>query len=207
MAGGRPGDEGRRRRLAPYPLLQLRLRSASARGELPAARPFPSLRVHADAGTDQGAHGRPGNRTGADQPLRRSRQVRGQAPPGLHLQRPGGQGVAQGARVPGRRCRAHDPAVHGPGHEFGCARRLQPGVETGSRAVRQGVRQAARHLRQRALPPRQVDDRHLRTDERFRFHGQPGGKCPPQPDGQGARSHAGGWQMASRRRFQAHPYL
>jgi 3-(3-hydroxy-phenyl)propionate hydroxylase len=45
-----------------------------------------------------------------------------------------------------RRCRASDPAVHGPGHVRGNPRRRQPGLETCGCAQRQCARRTARYL-------------------------------------------------------------
>ena len=52
-----------------------------------------------------------------------ARQRASRAPRGVHLPRTLGEPVARGSRVPGRRRRAPDAAVHGPGPVLGSARR------------------------------------------------------------------------------------
>jgi len=82
--------------------------------------------------------------------------------------------MARRARVPGRRRRPHDAAVHRPGHE--CRRGATPSTWRGSstRCWPIRLRRAARHVPERAPAACAQHDPHGRGDEGLRVHGQPG---------------------------------
>lgn len=64
----------------------------------------------------------------------------------LPLPRPGRTRVAAGPHPAGRGCRAHDAALHGPGHGQRPARCAEPGLEAGARGDRPLQRPAAGQL-------------------------------------------------------------
>ena len=180
LAGGGHQGQGCGRRPAPPAVLQLHLRPGLPDRELRAAERPPPLRVHADAGADARAHGAPGHGASLPVEVHRRRQVPGPAHAGLHLQRADGRALARRPRAAGRRRRAHDAAVHRPGHERRCARCLQPGLEARRGAARPGGRRAAGQLRARAPPARRGDDARRHPHEGLRVDGQPAGHAAAQ---------------------------
>ena len=86
--------------------------------------------------------------------------------------------LAARPRLPARRRRPPDPAVHRPGHGRGPARRDEPGLEAGGRPRGRPARRRAGHLRAGTKTPRPQHD----PPRPRRRSGDDGGRRTRQPD-------------------------